>query len=310
MKLFSFLRGRPAATPTPAVLAEYGKIREEIRTIQDCITEYVKRFFEVGVLVTGAIWYLQKNIPDANKANPDAYAYVYLLLSYIILAFAGILFHKFNTHNRYAGYARTLAREMWPADMLAGVKEIHIWESVLEPLDLTTYFNDDLPDGAIRDAYAKTVSIRKSIDVSPHAWTRFLRSCAGIWMIIRSPLRRVKTNSWTYPYNIGFVLFFPSVFLLIIWLEVVLLNLPWFATSSSTPGQAAVTPLTRAEVIINVIAIAYLLRGWLGMGYRMFRLCDDEGDRTIAFYNKDFQVRRWLALKARNINVTYVSVPG
>jgi hypothetical protein len=288
------------------VIDEYEKIRLEIRDVQNCITEYVKRFFEVGVIVIGAVWYLQRDIPDAAKGSPDAYAYVCLLLSYVVLAFTCILFHKFNTHNRYAGYARAIAREVWPQKPPDGVDQVHLWESVLEPIDLNE-LTDIIPDN-IKLEYGEVMHIQKGLaeaTICQHLW----RSLCGLWMIIRAPRRRVETKSWTYPFNVAFALFFPSVFLVLVWSEIIVQHLPWSSISSGS-GNGGVGSMTYVGLSVSTIAIAYLVWCWLGMGHRMFRLCDAAGDRTVSFYTKYFQIRRRLDLQMHHIEVSYARAPA
>lgn len=143
-------------------LQEYQEVRNEIVRVQDCITEYMKGFFAVGAAVFGLLWYLSRSYHDqlsivgaldqkrmTEIANPlldfDFIQHICIVASFVILAFSHILFHKLNTHNRYAGYARALSYESFVSLNLGTnlsqrthrnnyTNHIHLWEICLHQL--------------------------------------------------------------------------------------------------------------------------------------------------------------------------------
>ncbi len=89
------------------------------------------------------------------------------------------------------------------------------------------------------------------------------RSGVGVFMIFRSTIFRAKTHSWTFPFQIAFGPFWVAILLFAIW------------------GALIHNASIDRNVAIQVALVVHLFVCWLGLGYRMDRLCAMEGDRTI-----------------------------
>jgi hypothetical protein len=356
----------------PELIPEYNAIRDEVRATHVCITDYVNKFFAAVATGIAGAYYLSGAVAPAHRGDhnaplPDApsplvLAYICLIISYGFLAFAGVLFHKFNTHNRYAGYARTLARENWDGvPYFTPMEEVHIWESVLEPLDplwmseLDGLAKPSISTSIWKNAVKKVLTPSKNATCHRHSvppriprkipseildsyertrriskgFGSYLRpqiaifTVIGFFMVIRIPWRKVRTSSWTYPYNIAFAVIMPPLFLIGTWSylaysvtvpyrELFPNNLSQFL-SYLWPGNFKSlwqTIIFQWKLCINLLALTHVLIGWMAMCLRMYRLCGADGDRTIDYYSTEFQVRRWLALALRDIRVSYIADAG
>jgi hypothetical protein len=281
-------------------ISEYKMVREEIVRVQDCITEYMKMYFGAGVFVIGAVWYLARNHVDTDHHSspflPEwAGGYVFAALSYIILAFATIVFHKFNTHNRYAGYARLLQyEELSPLVQRNCVHtEIYLWEAILAYV-----YNEneaDIPDD-VMDEYKERLAKQKKLfetykSVFKFPGTLSKRILLGFWMMFRSTILKRPTKSWTYPYQIAFGLAITSSFTLFIWAH--------FMTAVS-----AQVPMP--DMLVQDSMFAHIIICWCGLSHRLFRLCGDDGDRTIEAYTVKFMEARYVILGRMGFSARYL----
>src|SRR5689334_16341309 len=98
-----------------SVKLEYEMVHGEIVEIRNCITEYMKMFFALGIGVIGLFaffagkaFFVAESTGSSSSQGlisltPEQWGYVPLALAEVILFFASLLFHKFNTHNRGCG---------------------------------------------------------------------------------------------------------------------------------------------------------------------------------------------------------------
>ena len=102
-----------------SVKQEYEMVHQEIVEVRNCITEYMKMFYALGIGVIGIFAFFagraslvaesgsqQIGANATISLTPEQWGYVPLALAEIVLFFASLLFHKFNTHNRGCGYMR------------------------------------------------------------------------------------------------------------------------------------------------------------------------------------------------------------
>ncbi|MCA9730693.1 hypothetical protein KC799_01095 [candidate division KSB1 bacterium] len=87
-------------------LDEYRFIRNELEQLKNCITAYMGFILGGSGVAFFGISAVAK-IPDSH----NALAYSCFLISYVIPLVLLILFYKFNSHNRYAGYCKLLNQE-------------------------------------------------------------------------------------------------------------------------------------------------------------------------------------------------------
>jgi len=295
-------------------LQEYAQIREEMRHIEDCITDYMKTFYATGAAAAVIVWYLTRSIverreiligiPGANQntvddliLKPQTVGYVTLLLSIILLSFSHIVFHKLNTRNRYTGYLRALSYERWNKPPNAN-PTIILWEICLHFLynDLAKTIIADFPDNSTRNVATQFYEeIDHRFDTRLVRWYvnigRFVfRSVLGIWMTVRTAVRRYDTKSWTFPYVILFGLLGSGGMLIAMWFLII-------------------RDLDRVSFIVQLPIVVFVLFGWLGMCNRLYRLCAEDGDRTIDAYMYKFLVCREAALYAYKISYEWTYLP-
>jgi hypothetical protein len=274
---------------------EYELMRGEIIAIQSCITEYMKMFYGAAAAFIGAYGLFLGH----DKQNPlqGFDAYVPLFLAYIVLSFATVIFHKFNTHNRYAGYARALTQEVWGNEKLNEIKSVHLWESVVGFIyaGQKDFIAINLSE-AMPAISRRLKRVKHNCDYPSRDWRATSRKIAlGMGMMLRATIFRAKTLSWTYAFQVAFAPFATTIILLGIWIAVLLgrIGSPYFVINLG----------------IQITLVSYLFASWCGLAYRLYRLCGNDGDRTIEAYCLHFMKSRYLALAKRDISVTYISYP-
>jgi hypothetical protein len=207
---------------------EYDTVRAETLKIQDCITEYMKMFFAASAATVGVILFFFR---DESKPFPtsDVGGYALLLLSLMVISFTSIIFHKFNTHNRYTGYARALSYEYVSPDSytdeeydtLIKYLSVSLWE-----ICLSIIYGKQMGIGAIDSSWPeqkKRVALALQTIRGDNAanktiaYLRVAKTFIGGWMVLRTPISRYSTRSWTYPYPISVALFAVGAFLIIGW---------------------------------------------------------------------------------------------
>jgi len=268
--------------------SEYEMVLKEIVEVRTCITEYIKMFFAV---VTGAIGFFSY-LASTKFATTIVLAYIPLALSYIIMWFTSTIFHKCNTHNRGCGYLRALEQERHQHIKEEG-DEIQLWQSVLAPFQEGEFHRGR---GKSDDNF-KTLKVHvdKLDQKCRHPFSnppQSIRWClTGLWMIFRSTIFRSQTTtyrSWTFPVPIAFGPFIVTLFLVMLW---------WLIADP-------VCNFNTHDVIIQEVLLFHLFLCWLGLGYRMFRLCG--GDRTIETWCLRTMVQRHATLQCENIQVEYL----
>ena len=89
-------------------LSEYILVRKELQEVKNCITQYMGFVLGGSSLSFIGVWFSRRNGEDFL-----APAYISLSLSIIVVLVLVILFYKFNSHNRFAGYRKLLIQEVW-----------------------------------------------------------------------------------------------------------------------------------------------------------------------------------------------------
>jgi hypothetical protein len=287
---------------------EYEMIHKEVVEVRTCITDYIKMFFGVGIAVVGLFSYIAFRpmalegklgtitLPDAASGllNQHDWGFAIISLAYITLTFASILFHKFNTHNRGAGYLRALEQERHQFSGLFRdypVDEIRLWQSGLAtPFQKKSYhwgcINSEHNFRQLEMLVAKLDSKYAHPFSNPILTTK--RCTGGLMMILRSTIYRAKTRSWTYPFQVAFGPLMVTILLFLTWLSIAL---------SLDPD---------IRVIAQVVLFVHILTCWFGLGYRMHRLCASAGDRTIEAWCWRSMIQRHAVLAAEDIDARYV----
>ena len=142
-------------------IREYELIRQEIVSVKDCMTTYIGWVIGgTGIAVVGLGFPFSKNLHSAS-------GYVTLVLSLIVSLVLAVLFYKFHSHNRYAGYCELLSQERLQKDeekkhpiFNTPPDALFTWETCLEQLRQI----DHSPKRLIE--IAKTVNINNA----PKTW--------------------------------------------------------------------------------------------------------------------------------------------
>ncbi len=189
---------------------EYDQIRNELVRVRECTTHYM------GFVLGGSGAAIFGLASFSRDENIIAIAYTSILLSLLIGIILMILFYKFNTHNRYAGYCKLLNLEYFTnPNVIKDTDEIAAWEYCVEQLrqssqDISLIFSmidnmkiDNMQKSALKkktgdllrkNDYALKPSIGKGFS---HLFSFFYR-----WE---------KTGSWGFPPYITAVFFVLSL---------------------------------------------------------------------------------------------------
>lgn len=105
---------------------EYTLIRAELNGLKDCITHYVQMALGGAGVLIAAYAALQDGDLGLQRGIASAGA------AFVVTLILDVVFYKFHSHNRYAGYCKLLARESypWPDDR----EQIHMWEECVGAL--------------------------------------------------------------------------------------------------------------------------------------------------------------------------------
>jgi hypothetical protein len=247
-----------------ALKQEYEMVHCEVVEVRTCITSYISMFFAVGIGAIGVIAYLISLgvFKDTSQISGVGWKYLPLALAYIVLAFTSILFHKFNTHNRGCGYLRALEQERHgegPHDK----DVVFLWQSVLAaPYQAGAGFGWGRIDRS--EQFAALTEKLRSLDAEfahpfKHIFRTTSRCLNGLGMICRATIFRSRTRSWTFPFQIAFGSLAVTALLFLAWLSL---------------------PVADID-ILQLGIVTHLMLCWMGLGYRLYRLSADEGDRTI-----------------------------
>ncbi len=275
-----------------SLIKEYEQVRAEIVSVQGCITTYMQMFYGAAAASVGIFGLA---VGRDLSAVPSIFAaYIPLFLAYVVLFFTTVVFHKFNSHNRYAGYARALTQECWAGEDRSK-DEMHLWESVVASIYKSQNTFEDLNFPADKEKVDSLIASVKN-NCSEPPWRAKKKAWAGIVMMSRATIHRAKTYSWTFPFQVAFAPFASTIILLGIWFGLIIVAACWSLQFG-------------LNLAVQTGLVLYLLASWLGLGYRLYRLCDDDGDRTIEAYCLDSMATRHAALKKRDITVTYITYP-
>jgi hypothetical protein len=114
-------------------IQEYKLVREEMSRLKDCLTMYVGFVLGASGIAISGIGLLYKY--DDNILTPIISLILSLLVNLILL----VIFYKFASHNRFAGYCKLLNCEIF-VNKTKGLKDqIFAWEFCIEQLRQTDY---------------------------------------------------------------------------------------------------------------------------------------------------------------------------
>lgn len=166
---------------------EYKIIRDEIKNLKNCITNYLG--FVLGGSGLSFVGFLSIN--DYEK-HLIPIAFLSLILAVTISLVLCILFYKFHSHNRYAGYCKLLNQEhleldAGKSDLAYGEIDIMSWEICVDKLRAL--------DSNTIEKLIKELIEKKSIDISEDEYKH----------------RKSNSVSWHFPVTVTRVFFVLSL---------------------------------------------------------------------------------------------------
>jgi len=184
---------------------EYRHIREELRNLKNCITNYI------GFVMGGSgIAFIGFQYIKDDKSLHEIIGFVSLILAIILSLVLSIIFYKFNSHNRYAGYCKLLDQEQIEIEIENGdilteqsANNILSWEICVNRLRSSDfeeepfanlYADYNLDDVITDEGKAKIKSFsgkHKSADDG--------KFCGGIRILYEAFLGKLNTKSWQFP---------------------------------------------------------------------------------------------------------------
>ncbi len=187
---------------------EVDLIRKEMLHLKDCITKYV------GYVLAGsgaAVYGIARMDVLNNNGFSVGMSFVSFIISVIISFITVILFYKFHSHNRFAGYCKVLSHEK-----LVFPKEVELtfaWEMAvarLRRLDSDPEKMKKLVD-RLRNSDDNNTKLFDRISdrvVShPNKWRFF----GGLRTLARALSGEVVTDSWAFPPFVASICFILSL---------------------------------------------------------------------------------------------------
>lgn len=191
-----------------ANLKEYELVREETEFIRDCITTYMG----YAISGSGAALFGLAALRVFGTENRIITSYVSFTIALLLSMVLGVLIYKFNSHNRYVGYARVITDERYDFSSKAPptYDGAHVaWEICMDRLRMINNYP------ARFNILARAVSIHwqapndaagaldwmlKSYIGGPGApQIDEERTIRGFRQLGLAILGRSRTNSWAFP---------------------------------------------------------------------------------------------------------------
>ena len=196
----------------PKNIQEYKLIRQEMITVKDCITKYI------GFVLGGsgiAVYGIAHGAPNLGKFGYFATFIICFSLSTIINLVLLILFYKFSSHNRFAGYCKLLNHELHhmkqPTHATATNQTSQTnqpvisrkpsacfaWEVAVDRLRYWKIRKNKLM--SMRDAEIIGIDFSKLKEVVFSLISQDESPRSGFKILISALLGNVETRSWAFP---------------------------------------------------------------------------------------------------------------
>ena len=174
---------------------EYELVRQEMITVKECITKYIGFVFGgTGLAVYGMI------AVGHSKISLYEIAFTCFTLSMIISFVLLILFYKFNSHNRFAGYCKLLNHESYDYKentslfaweitlerLRASDKDLNILTTIVKKIDVIDLDKTDL------DKF-KLTSLLTKYNTGTAKFFKGLKALGDTFQ------GKIKTRSWGFP---------------------------------------------------------------------------------------------------------------
>jgi hypothetical protein len=192
-------------------IQEYKLVREEMTRLKDCLTNYVGfALGGSGAAIMGITSF--RDLWSEIIGMPFVALILSLLVSMVLL----IIFYKFNSHNRFAGYCKLLSYErfvMYPANLAT---QIFSWEICLGQLRRT-----EINPAEFRNIIHSIIchkptksQMERKLEEHTGPQINFKNLCRGFRYLVFAPFGQPKANSWGFPPLVTSVFFLLSTFFL------------------------------------------------------------------------------------------------
>ncbi len=243
-------------------IKEYEILRGEMLSVKECITNYIG--FVLGgsgiasISMIGIVAARGKDLDGIVKLEnllalfSMTFLFISLLISFVLL----ILYYKFTSHNRFAGYCNLIGMEkhLYGNNM---IKSIIGWENVLEiqreyssNLKLYVDLIDNLFVAVDKDKLKGLLNskLNRKNEVAKGKFSK------GILFIIKAMFFDYKARSWAFPpYVVSMFFFLVSWFYiigLIIYLYLYGLYLPYDNINIQSLAMAIVISISITQVFL------------------------------------------------------------
>lgn len=194
-------------------LGEYEFIRKELSELRNCITTYMG--FVIGG--SGIVFFGIAALSEYGKICGNT-VFAFLISSIIVSLVLIVLFYKFNSYNRYAGYCKLLNQEKY--DSRKPIKQFISWEVCIDILREADFDFDLLLNkaqavkdiGISENVFLKIIEIYDT-KIFPY---RFIN---GVWLLVKTLVGQGKTKSWNFPLYIVSIFFVINILHIIIGLH-------------------------------------------------------------------------------------------
>ena len=296
-------------------IKEYESIRIEMMNLKDCITKYVGYVLAGSGAMIYGIARVEGSI--SQTVNSPAIAVITAAFSMLISLVLLLLFYKFNSHNRFAGFCKLLNHECH--EPLA--KNNHGKVKGKQPNDLpeekdrtTSIFSWEVTVGDLRwlestpqdlgNIISKIIitepdnkEIKKKIQERVGVYGKkpsidAYSNIKGLGILLKTLLlRNVQTDSWAFP---------PLIVCIFLFLSFGFLFASYVVIYSI--GITGVSALLVFEAIITVFHLFL----WLHLCGKLFSLMN--GSTTVYSFFWKFIPLRTLFLNKYNIMPSYISI--
>ncbi|MFC1682739.1 hypothetical protein ACFL0G_00845 [Candidatus Zixiibacteriota bacterium] len=254
-------------------IKEYELIRKEMLSLKNCMTAYIgfvlggsgAAFFGLVAVFKGEDYYL-------------SYTYASMTLSVVVSLILLVLFYKFNSYNRYAGYCKLLNQEQYELKKEEYLREhLLCWEICVDRLRDSDFNNKflykiakSMKDCGIEQDELKTKIVEFT---GPKKLADRLSFFHGLRIVLFLLLGRVKSRSWQFPLFVVFIFLILTIIFSVIG--------SYFFHSVVTSPQY---DLVAKAILIRIAICIAILQAVLWVKYiaKLYNLM--EGSATVASF--------------------------
>lgn len=279
-------------------IEEYKLIRIEMNNLKDCITKYIG----YALAGSGAMIYGLARIDRTSSGGiaPEIAiiaAAFSILLSLILL----VIFYKFNSHNRFAGFCKMLNHERYKLiddqNKTKNMSSLFSWEVTVG--DLRWFERSELDKKIIEKLKIDETDQKKLIYeitqcLGPNPSIDKGKRIKGFCILLKTLfLQNIKTNSWSFP---------PLVVIIFLFLSSGFMLASYFVTCKI--GFFNNLGLVSFEAVITIFQLFL----WIHFSGKLFSLMN--GSTTVYSFFWKFIPLRTLFLNKFNVTPSYISIEG